>query len=73
MMIKLSNGLNFNNNSKFYKCGKIIAKILVKKGYIVLSKCDKEYIFSKTKRLQKTLDSMPFYIKALVKAGVIHG
>lgn len=59
---------------RVYKCGQLVGKYLIKQGIPLLSQQD-DYtmVFSKTKRLQKALDDMPFYLKILVKGGVING
>lgn len=58
---------------KKYECGKTIGKYLIKMGIPLLSKTDNTMVFSNTKRLQKAIDEMPFYLKILVKGGVING
>ena len=58
---------------KVYKCGQLVGKYLIKQGIPLLSQQDNYMVFSKTKRLQKALDDMPFYLKILVKGGVIDG
>jgi hypothetical protein len=60
-------------SSKYYECGKTIGDYLIKSGIPLLSRNDNKMYFSKTRKLQKVLKSMPFYLQALVKVGVING
>ena len=53
----------------FYYCNNLLSKYLEKKGCPILSKENGKTIFSKTEKLQKVLDTMPFYIKILEKVG----
>ena len=58
---------------QYYQCSKIIGKYLIKQGIPLLSIKDNKMIFSKTKRLQKAIDNMPFYLQVLIKVGVVDG
>ena len=57
------------DESRFYYCNSLVGKYLEKKGFPILSKVDGKIVFSKTKKLQKVLDTMPFYIKMIEKVG----
>ena len=57
------------DETRFYYCNNLVGKYLEKKGIPLLSQKDGQMIFAKTEKLQKVLDSMPFYIKVLGKAG----
>lgn len=54
---------------RFYYCNNLVGRYLEKKGFPVLSRIEGQMIFSKTEKLQKVLDTMPFYIKMLGKVG----
>ena len=56
-----------------YCCGRVVGKYLIKKGVPLLSRDGNKMVFANTKKLQGILLDMPFYLKALVKAGVING
>lgn len=62
-----------NTSKKYYECGELIGKYLIKSGIPVLSKVDNTMVFAKTKKLQKAINNMPLYLRFLVKAGVING
>lgn len=59
--------------SKRYECGKLVGKYLIKRGFPLLSQRKKVMIFSKTRKLQEAINTMPFYLRILVKVGVING
>lgn len=59
--------------NKYYECSSLIGKYLIKKGIPLLSLNGKKMVFSKTKRLQKVIDNMPFYLQVLIKVGVVDG
>ena len=59
--------------TKRYECGRTIGKYLMKSGIPLLSSKEKQLVFANTKKLQEALNSMPFYLKLLVKVGVING
>lgn len=56
-------------NDKYYVCGKMIGKYLIKQGLPLLSRKDNKMVFSKTEELQKVISEMPFLLKILVKRG----
>lgn len=57
-----------NSNNKYYECGRIIGKYLVKHGLPLLSVNDKgKMMFAKTEKLQKVMNTMPFYLKIFKK------
>lgn len=58
---------------KYYECDKHVGDYLIENGIPLLSKIDEIMYFPKTKKLQKALKDMPFYLRVLVKAGVING
>lgn len=65
---------NINNTyRRFYMCGKTVGNYLIKKGIPLLSREEDTMIFSKTKELQRVIDTMPLYLKILVKVGVVNG
>lgn len=69
----VTKGLKFSDTSKYYMCGKTVGHYLIKKGIPLLARENEYMVFKKTKALQEAVDTMPFYIKTLVKAGVVNG
>ena len=56
-----------------YQCSIIVGKYLIKKGIPLLSQNDNYMVFARTKKLQEALDNTPFYLKILIKGGVVNG
>lgn len=61
------------NPNRIYLCGKVIGKYLIKHQIPLLSRYDKKMAFANTEELQKEMKNIPFYLRFLLKAGVIDG
>lgn len=70
----ICNGSTLCKSENFKKglfiCNPLIGKYLIRHGIPLLARENKKMVFSKTDDCLKVLNSLPFYLKLLMKAGV---